>query len=421
MSDNVGLFIFRRDLRTYDNTTLIELCKVCKVVYCLFVLDDRQINPEVNPYYGDTSFSFMLRSILDLKKEIPLTVDAGLPHEVCEKYIKSHKITHVGFNKDYTPFSIKRDKDITITAKKHGVEVISLHDACLNSPDDVKPYKVFTPYYIVASKIKVREPTPFKYKTVLKKLSTKTVSLDPLLKEAEANIEEIFLGGRTEGLKQLKKFVKDRLTTYKNRDLMTYETSRLGAHLKFGTLSIREVYYSIKPKVEIFTRQLYWRDFYTQIGFYFPHVYGKNFKGSIKWSNSKAAFKKWCDGETGYDIVDAAMTQLNKTGFMHNRGRMIVASFLTKLLHIDWRWGEKYFATKLYDYDPANNNGGWQWSAGTGVDAQPYFRIFNPMSQQEKFDPDKEYIEKWLGKRGTVAPIIDYKKEREAALKLYSK
>jgi deoxyribodipyrimidine photo-lyase len=170
----------------------------------------------------------------------------------------------------------------------------------------------------------------------------------------------------------------------------------------------------------MFRKQLYWRDFYMQIGYHFPKVYGNNFKNNIKWINNEKHFDKWCKGKTGYDIVDACMNQLNKSGFMHNRGRMIVASFLTKILHIDWRWGERYFATRLTDYDPANNNGGWQWSAGTGVDAQPYFRIFNPYTQAEKFDPDGAYRKKWLS-RGHIDEIVDYSKEREKALTLILK
>ena len=193
------------------------------------------------------------------------------------------------------------------------------------------------------------------------------------------------------------------------------ENSRLSPHLKFGTVSAREVYHACKNTE--FRKQLYWRDFYMQIGYHFPKVYGHNFRHTVKWSNNSTHFKKWCAGETGFDIVDACMAQLNKSGYMHNRGRMIVASFLTKILHIDWRLGEQYFASRLTDYDPANNNGGWQWSAGTGCDAQPYYRIFNPYTQAAKFDPDGKYVKKWLS-RPPTKEIVDYDKERVYALKL---
>jgi deoxyribodipyrimidine photolyase len=273
--------------------------------------------------------------------------------------------------------------------------------------------------------------------------------------ESGLDIKQIQRGGRNNGIRIIQSFKFD---TYNNRDMLCYESSRVSPHLKFGTLSCREVYHecSVKngvsgvkgtkgasgtkgaqipsgtakgssgsakgpkeasgvakgpkrPSINLFRKQLYWRDFYMQIGYHFPHVFKGNFKNDkIKWSNNKKYFDAWCSGETGFDIVDACMHQLNTTGYMHNRGRMIVSNFLTKLLGVDWRWGEKYFATKLTDYDPCNNNGGWQWSAGTGADAQPYYRIFNPTLQQKKFDPDDEYIAKWLKSNRNIKPIINY-------------
>ena len=226
-------------------------------------------------------------------------------------------------------------------------------------------------------------------------------------------------GGRDAGLACLRSFQK-RITSYKTtRNLLTSETSRLSPHLKFGTLSIREVYYECD--VAYFRRELYWRDFFMQVSYHFPEVFKHNYRYKIRWSNNKEHLLAWQRGETGYNIVDAAMVQLNTTGFMHNRARMIVASFLTKILHIDWRLGEHYFATRLTDYDPSSNNGNWGWVAGVGVDAQPYYRIFNPYIQQKKFDPKGEYVKRWLGDRKPIESIVDYEKERKRALTLIQK
>jgi len=435
-TNKIGLFVFRRDLRIHDNLGLINLCKICDTVYCLFILDSRQIKLKSNPYFSYNSFLFMLQSLQDLKQVIPLTILDGLPHAVISEFISKHKVTHVSFNADYTPFSIKRDNEIKQAIDKSSIRlapiqkiqlIINNDDLCLNSPTSIKPYKVFTPYYNFAKQHAVLHPNHLTSSLLkkIKKAKSKTVILSSLIDNVKraigkttTDIKLLLPGGRTSGLKLLNKFANTNCKSYKNRDMLMFETSRLGPHLKFGTVSVREVY--SKCTNQIFRKQLYWRDFYLQIGYHFPRVFGSNFKNKIKWSNSKTLFAKWCKGETGFEIVDACMTQLNKSGFMHNRGRMIVASFLTKLLHIDWRWGEKYFAQKLTDYDPCNNNGGWQWSAGTGVDAQPYFRIFNPYMQQKKFDPDKQYIKKWLGNRAPIKEIINYEAERKKALHLYN-
>lgn len=404
---STGLFIFRRDLRAVDNTGLLELSKICEKVFCIFILDPRQINKKANPYFSANAVSFMLESIKELSQTIPLSILHGSPEQVVEQLIKPGKINVIGFNKDYTPYSVERDNKMIEVAAKYNVQVLACDDVCLNPPTAIKPYKVYTPYYITASKIPVRKPDDTKVTNVIKLPISGVRATIP---ETTAERQK---GGRSYGLQCMKDFD---CKSYSKRDMLTYESSRLSPHLKFGTVSCREVYYACK--LELFRKQLYWRDFYLQIVYHFPAVVGNNFKGNIKWKNSQTLFKKWCAGKTGYDIVDACMTQLNKTGYMHNRGRMIVANFLTKILHIDWRWGEQYFASKLTDSDVANNNGGWQWSAGTGVDAQPYFRIFNPYTQQEKFDPTGEYVKKWLGDRKKIKEIVDYETERIEALKL---
>lgn len=416
MANKKGLFIFRRDLRIQDNIGLSELLKKCSEINCVFILDPKQIDPKQNKYFSAPAMLFMIDSLIELKYRIPLKILHGDPLEIISKMSKNYDV--VSFNRDYSKYSIERD---TKLEKLGNVEGCS-GDVGINTPFDIKPYKVFTPYYITASSIAVKKPVvvqiknikDFKEKSVdLVKLRAKIVDL---IKKIGMDISLIQPGGRSAAINCIKKFKCDEYK--KNRDLLTFETSRLSPHLKFGTVSPREVYYACTSGV--YRKQLYWRDFYMQIGYHFPKVYGNNFKNEIKWSNNTAHFKKWCAGETGYDIIDACMTQLNKSGFMHNRGRMIVASFLTKILHIDWRLGERYFATRLTDYDPANNNGGWQWSAGTGVDAQPYFRIFNPYTQMEKFDPSGEYRKKWL-LRKPIKEIVNYEVERGIALKLIKK
>jgi deoxyribodipyrimidine photo-lyase len=256
----------------------------------------------------------------------------------------------------------------------------------------------------------------------------------------QANPEILVHGGRVNAIQMLKRAVKSQAHYSDTRDKPAKPTSQLSAAIKFGCVSIREVYHAFRGNAP-FVRQLVWRDFYANILFAFPHVLGHAMKPNyqrIKWHHNSAWFKAWCNGQTGYPIVDAGMRQLNRTGYMHNRVRLIVASFLTKTLLISWEHGEKYFAKNLTDYDPASNNGNWQWIASTGVDSQPYFRIFNPMEQGKRVDPDCEYIKSWVpqlselsareihGWEGQIknidypAPICDYRAQKEAALKMYS-
>lgn len=441
-----GLFIFRRDLRTTDNTGLIELCKKCSSVYCIFILDDRQITNQ-NKYFTLAGFKFMLESLIDLKKSINVAILHGEPTKLIAKLIKQLNISVVYANADYTPFALQRDKEITEVIEQFNrqkinsddkktnnssdkeinninkdnekqninsnIEIKFWHDSYLNSPLDIKPYKVFTPYYVVASKIKVKRPMKCNVKSIkkinklntVKELTTCDLSdmLDDCYKRLKRDgydIDLMIKGGRTNGLKRMTVYNTTSTTnerrTYKDRDQFSYQTSMLSAHIKFGTISIREVYY--KYKNTMFRRELYWRDFYMQIAYHFPHVFGQNFKNvkglKTKWIYNKQLFEKWCEGKTGIDIIDACMHQLNLTGYMHNRGRMVVANYLTRVLKIDWRLGEQYFASKLIDYDPCSNNGGWQWSAGTG--AEYMFRVFNPELQAKRFDHDGEYRKKWL-------------------------
>ncbi len=412
---------------------------MCAEVKCIFILDPKQISPKQNKYFSMNAVLFMIDSLLELKKNINVSILTGEPTEVVGGLITKHKFNVVGFNEDYTPYAVLRDNSIEKLCSKLSVSCKKYPDVAINTPYSIKPYKVFTPYYNVASgsvakPVKRNISSNGEKSSNLITVSAKSISklpekqadliklrasVESICKKSGVDLNMVQRGGRELALLCIKKFNCSKYS--KNRDLFVDGTSRLGPHLKFGTVSVREVYYACTDKT--FRKQLYWRDFYMQIAYHFPQVFGNNFKNVIKWENSATNFKKWCNGETGYPIVDACMKHMNKSGFMPNRGRMIVASFLTKILHIDWRWGERYFATRLTDYDPSNNNGGWQWSAGTGVDAQPYFRIFNPFTQADNYDPDFSYRDRWLGKswRDESLPkkyIVDYDVERVRALKL---
>ena len=399
---NTCLFIFRRDLRLEDNTGLIYALKNFKTVIPCFIFTPEQIKD--NPFRGDPSLQFMIESLQDLAEQLrakngKIYYFFGTPEKIVTECIKKLEIEAVVINRDYTPYSVERDKKIHEVCSHHKIEFHSFDDSLLNPPEatlkkDGTPYTIFTPYYNNALKIEVDRPTSNSHNNYYHKPISfaQECMAPPLTKTVH--------GGRKEALKILKSFAQ-----FKNyeteRDINSiHGTTHLSAHLKFNTCSIREVYQAVTKALgdrHDLIRSLYWRDFFTSIGFYFPKVFKGPFRDKqYKWSQNKSLFEKWCKGQTGFPIVDAGMRELNETGWMHNRVRMIVASFLVKDLHINWQWGEKYFAQQLIDYDPAVNNGNWQWSASTGTDAQPYFRIFNPWNQQKKFDPDCIYIKKWI-------------------------
>ncbi|HLP79030.1 MAG TPA: deoxyribodipyrimidine photo-lyase, partial [Acidobacteriota bacterium] len=366
------------------------------------------------PYKGDKLIQFMLESISDLQSQIAsvggvLNLSYGITHDVVGKLIEQEGIDAVFSNKDYTPFAKLRDAAIADVCKKHNVAFFTFDDSLLFAPgqickDDGKPYTVFTPFYRRAMLQDVKLPQKFNLDACA--LSKKTfASHDGKLLKTLAPSKKYSLfvnGGRTQGFVALEKAKS--LSHYDfDRDFPAIQkTTGLSAHNKFGTLSIREVHQQLSQTFgadAAIVKQLYWRDFLTHISIHFPHVYGHAFDTKyehIAWIWDEKKFLAWCEGKTGFPIVDAGMRQLVSTGFMHNRVRMIVASFLTKDLHIDWRIGEKFFAQHLIDYDPAVNNGNWQWASSTGCDAQPYFRIFNPWLQQEKFDKDAVYIKQWI-------------------------
>jgi deoxyribodipyrimidine photo-lyase len=411
-----ALFIFRRDLRLNDNTALLAALEQADRVVPCFIFDPAQVG-NANHYKSSNALQFMVESLDDLAAQLAarggkLHLFYGNPSDVVATLIAQEGISAVYVNNDYTPFSVKRDKALAAVCKKHDVDFCAYDDALLNPPaaackKDGTPYSVFTPYFNNASTIPVPKPVQNRhtnYGTVSQKeIETKTI-LDTV------NNDLFVRGGRAEAKKILAGL--ERYRHYEQeRDLPAVAgTTGLAAHLKFGTCSVREAYYAIVDalgKQHCLIKQLYWRDFFTHVAHFSPHVFGHAFNQSyehIKWQNNMHHFKRWCQGLTGFPIVDAGMRQLNATGWMHNRVRMIVASFLVKDLHIDWRMGEQYFAIKLVDYDPAVNNGNWQWAASTGCDAQPYFRIFNPWLQQQKFDPTCAYIKQWVPELAKLSP-----------------
>lgn len=404
------LYIFRRDLRLFDNTALNEALKLSESVIPCFIFDKRQI--EHNHYKSDNCIQFMINSLQELdnelkKKNSKLYLFYGIAEEVVSHLLQQLNIKAVFINRDYTPFSQERDKKIETLCRHANIDFQCYADALLHEPEEVikpnrQPYSVFTHFFKKASELHVQAPQHKSYDNYYQR----SIALEDKLllpKLLQKNNPHIFVkGGRIEALSLLKA-IKNLRDYQELRDTPSiYGTTRLSAHNKFGTLSIRELYSAIVKNFgneHTLIKELYWRDFFTHIAFHYPHVFGNPFYSkykNIQWSQNEKHFRSWCEGATGFPIVDAGMRELNTTGYMHNRVRMIVASFLTKDLHIDWRLGEKYFAKKLVDYDPAINNGNWQWAASTGCDAQPYFRIFNPWLQQQKFDPDCIYIKRWV-------------------------
>lgn len=404
------LHIFRRDLRLEDNTALMRALENSLEVLPCFIFDDRQL--KTNPYHSENAVAFMLGSLKSLDQALRkrggrLFYFQGQPSEVVSRLIKEYEIQAVFLNGDYTPFSQKRDLEISKVCAEQGAELRAFEDVLLNPPrkvlkKDGSPYRVFTPFWKFSRTIPVKVPQENSFENYFKKPVEFELKAPFEVIKASPSPRVLLKGGREEALSLLKKI--ENLEAYNiKRDFPAEDfTSQLSAHNKFGTLSVREFFHHIVRVLGVdhpLVTQLYWRDFFTHIGFHFPHVFGHAFRREyegIPWRKDEEDFERWCAGQTGFPLVDAGMRQLNATGYMHNRVRMVVASFLVKDLHLDWRWGERYFAQKLIDYDPAVNNGNWQWAASTGCDAQPYFRVFNPWRQQERFDPEGVYMKTWV-------------------------
>ena len=462
----MNLFLHHRDIRYQDNTTLIKMGKELKApITPIFIFPPEQIDPKENKYFSNNLVQFMCESLVELQKDYKkksgdLYFFEGDTLAVLKDIHKNNKINSIGFNVDYSPYAKDRDEKIKKWAEKEGIFIYQEEDMLLQnllegetkSKNSGEPYKVFTAFMkFLRATYKVDEPNKSSIKFKKENFETKyEIKSNELKKFYQENKDINVPSGRDNAKKRLKS-VKDQKKYDELRNCLNYETTNLSAYINLGLLSIREVFKYCLDKLGknngIIT-ELYWRDFYYNILYFFPKVVGHSFReqyDKIKWRNNKKQFKAWTEGKTGFPIVDACMRQMNNTGYMHNRGRMIVASFLTKDLLIDWRWGEKYFATQLEDYNISANNGGWQWASGSGTDSQPYFRIFNPWSQSEKYDPNCEYIKKWVPELIDVdnkdihnwekkckeiiktkninypEPIVNHKEERENTLKVYKK
>lgn len=449
-----GLFIFRRDLRIIDNNGLNLLSEKCKNIYTIFIFTPEQVSSG-NKYKSDNSVQFMIESLNDLSSQISkagghLYTFYGHNENVVTDCIKAFDINVVCFNLDITPYARERDEKIIKVCEKMETYIMYDYDYYLHQPGTIvngsgEPYQKFTPYYQTCLKKKVELPSgPRKihFKRSESHIPNK-ISLDQALKKfTSVNPDILVHGGRPEAIKTLKIAARTQTHYPKTHNDLDKQTTQLSAYIKFGCVSIREVYKALQGKRDII-RQLIWRDFYAGILYSFPQVLGHSLKpkyNKIHWHHNANWFKSWCNGETGYPVVDAGMRQLNTTGYMHNRARLIVASFLVKTLLINWQEGEKYFATKLTDYDVASNNGNWQWIAGSGADSQPFFRIFNPWLQGENFDPECKYIKHWVPELQNIEsktihnwstewqnykdikypkPIVNYSEQKDKILKMY--
>ena len=422
----VTIFWFRRDFRIADNASLYHALKESNPVQPIFIFDSEILDKLPKK---DARVEFIHQEIDRLKLEIEekgstLDVRIGKPLDVWKQLVTDYDVTSVWANRDYEPYARDRDKSVFEFLAEKGIPFKAKKDHVIFEKDEVmkkdgKPYTVYTPYSRV-------------WKDILNSFYLKSYPSEKInnwyQSDAKATPSLEAIGFEPAGIAFPERALNSKIvSTYdETRDIPSLRgTSRLSLHLRFGTISIRTLARESKELNEKYLNELIWRDFYQAILWHFPQVVEENFSkkyDGINWRNNEADFEKWTKGKTGYPIVDAGMRELNKTGFMHNRVRMIVASFLTKHLLIDWRWGEAYFAEKLLDFELASNNGGWQWAAGTGVDAQPYFRIFNPYSQTDKFDKDRKYINKWIPEIDThyyPQPIVEHKFARERCLEVY--
>lgn len=423
----VTLFWFRRDFRIEDNAALFHALKESRPVQCLFIFDT-EILDNLNDK-KDARVEFIHSEISRLQSELEgrrstLDVRVGNPLAIWKQLSSEYDINSVYANRDYEPYARERDKAVYEFLRSKGIDFKAKKDQVIFEKDEIvkgdgTPYTVYTPY----SKKWKAKMNPFYRKPYPSETSNnwnQTIPRPlPSLKD---------LGFAHSGIAfPSRRLNKEIVTDYhNNRDIPSVNgTSRLSLHLRFGTISIRKLVSEAMELNEKYLNELIWRDFYQAILWHFPRVVNENFHrkyDGVEWRNNEEEFEKWCAGQTGYPIVDAGMRELNTTGFMHNRVRMVVASFLTKHLLIDWRWGEAYFAEKLLDFDLASNNGGWQWAAGTGVDAAPYFRIFNPYTQTEKFDKELLYVKTWVPELETSEypqPIVDHQMARKRALDTY--
>lgn len=426
--EKVTLFWFRRDLRLNDNAGLYRALKTGNHVLPIFIFDQTILNKLEDK--KDRRVEFIHNAIHQINEELKefkssIQVFYSTPENVFKDLVKAYDIEGVYANHDYEPYANERDVNIKTFLELNHIEFKTYKDQCIFektevTKDDGKPYTIFTPY---SRKWKAKltdyylKPYPNK-KHFSNFYKTKSFTI-PSLKGMGFEKTDLETPSKT-----IPKSIVTNYTEQRNFPAMN-GTSHLSVHLRFGTVSIRALAKQALALNETWLNELIWRDFYMMILFNFPHAAKNSFKpqyDKLIWRNNEIEFKLWCEGKTGFPIVDAGMRELNKTGFMHNRVRMIVASFLVKDLLIDWRWGEAYFAQKLIDFDLSANNGGWQWAAGSGCDAAPYFRIFNPSEQIKKFDSKYEYIKKWVPEFATSkypSPMVEHAKARLRTLATY--
>lgn len=429
MIQPVNIFWFRRDLRLEDNTGFFEALKGDLPILPIFIFD-KDILDELPK--EDARVTFIFSTVQNIRAKLKEKHSSGIalfhdrPIEVFKQLLDNFIIQNVYTNHDYEPYAIQRDLEIKSFLASKSIAFHSYKDQVIFEKDEIvksngEPYVVYTPYM---------KAWKAKFKAIgLQSYNTKNL-LNNLIKDK--NLTDLSLSDI--GFKPSNQHILEyRLSPTLIEDYEAYRnfpakdaTSRLGPYLRFGTVSIRNVVNkAIAENNEVFWQQLIWREFFMQILWHFPHTKDQSFKPKydrLEWRNNEDEFKAWCEGKTGYPLVDAGMRQLNETGFMHNRVRMLVGSFLCKHLLIDWRWGEAYFAEKLHDYEMASNVGNWQWVAGCGVDAAPYFRIFNPTTQIEKFDKQQEYIKTWVPEYQELTypqPIVEHSFARERCLKVY--
>lgn len=426
----INICWLRRDLRLDDNAALYHALKAEKPVLLVFIFDKNILNKLENKADARIDFIHQQLSKINeqlLKKGSSLLVKYDTPEKAWQEIIKDFDVETVYTNHDYEPYAKERDNEISELLKKAGIAFHTFKDQVIFEKDEVKkadgtPYTVFTPYYKQwQQKLNAFYLKSYPVSKYAKNLyQTKAFDLPSLADIGFTKSDVRFPSANFE--EKLDGYEKER--DYPAKD----KTTRIGLHLRFGTVSIRKVVSeAIAQKAHKWVSELAWREFYMMILWHFPHTVNKAFKPDydrIQWKNNEKEFELWCKGETGYPLVDAGMKQLNEIGFMHNRVRMVVASFLCKHLLIDWRWGEAYFAEKLLDYEQASNVGGWQWACGSGNDAAPYFRVFNPELQLKKFDPKMEYVFKWAPeykKALLPVPIVAHDFARTRALDAYKK
>ena len=424
----INIFWFRRDLRADDNHGLFQALNAGLPVVPVFIFDPKILAQFPNPC--DPRVTFIHRCLSDLDREFrkynsSLQVYFSSPEVVFGRLITKYSIQSVFTNTDYEPAAIVRDQNVEKLLQDKGIEFWSFKDQVIFHQDEItkangSPYTVFTSYSRKWKEKLAAQTIPvFESEKLLSGLKHLSSDYFPELTEIGYQAQNFRFPEKTVDPFLLENYAQTRDFPAENG------TSRLGIHLRFGTISIRKLTQLAQIHSEVFLNELIWRNFYMDILWHFPHATEKAFKPAydfIQWKNNESEFEQWCNGQTGYPLVDAGMRELNETGYMHNRVRMVVASFLTKHLLIDWRWGEAYFASKLLDYELASNNGGWQWASGSGCDAAPYFRIFSPDLQTKKFDRQLKYIRQWVPEFETSAypkPMVDHAFARNRAIETY--